>query len=380
MSTRVSARSLEQSGRLDRELEALPSDEELAERKGAGRGLTRPELATLIAFSKLELHDELIDSDVPEDPHLSGELATYFPDVLSERFGEQMREHRLRREITATQVVNNMLHGGGTTFAFRLREELGAKPSESARAYAVARDVFEMRPLWSQIEDLDNIVDAATRTRMLLDGRTLVERATRWLLRNRRRPLPIATTVAFFAPGAAALSRALPELLDPEEAGQLAQQLAAYVQAGVPEDVARRTAGLDSMFSALDIVEVARETGLAVDEVGAVHFRLGARLHIHWLRTRINELPREDRWSVLARAALREDLNTLHRALTAEVLGGTAADPDVGQRVEGWIAGNPVAERCLITLADIQLGHVFDLTTLAVGVREVRNLIQAPAT
>jgi len=288
-----------------------------------------------------------------------------------------MREHRLRREITATQVVNNVLHGGGTTFAFRLNEEMGALPSETARAYAVARDVFEMRPLWTQIEDLDNRVDAAAQIRMLLEGRTLVERATRWLLRNRRRPLPIAATVAFFEPGTAALYRALPRLLDVEQAEELAVRLAAYTQAGVPVDVAQRSASLAPMFSALDIVEVAHQLGLDVEAVAAVHFGLGARLHLHWLRARISELPRDDRWNALARAALREDLNTLHRSLTAEVVRGVAFPAEAPARIDAWVAGNPAAERCLVTLADIQTGLVFDLTTLAVGVREVRNLIQA---
>ncbi len=371
-------RGLEQAGRLDRGLEALPSDEAIAERKAAGKGLTRPELATLVAYSKLELHDELVDSDVPEDPHLSGELERYFPRVLSERFGAEMREHRLRREITATQVVNNVLHGGGSTFAFRLSEELGALPSETARAYAVARDVFEMRPLWSQIEGLDNRIDAAMQTRMLLDGRTLVERATRWLLRNRRRPLPIAATVAFFEPGAAALYRALPRLLDTEQAEQLALRLEEYANAGVPLEVAQRSASLAPMFSALDIVEVAHDLELDVEAVAAVHFRLGARLHMQWLRERISELPRDDRWNALARAALREDLNTLHRTLTADVARGAPSAAEADARIDTWIAGNPAAERCLTTLTDIQQGLVFDLTTLAVGVREVRNLIQAP--
>ena len=371
-------RSLEQAGRLDRELEALPSDEAIADRKAAGMGLTRPELATLVAYSKLELHDELVDSDVPEDPHLSGELARYFPRVLSARFGAELREHRLRREITATQVVNNVLHGGGSTFAFRLSEELGALPSETARAYAVARDVFEMRPLWAQIEDLDNKVDAATQIHMLLAGRTLVERATRWLLRNRRRPLPIAATVASFERGAATLYAALPGLLDVDQAQELARLLEQYVQAGVPVAVAQRSASLAPMFSALDIVEVAHIQGVEVETVAAVHYRLGARLHLHWLRERISRLPRDDRWNALARAALREDLNTLHRALTAEVARGVPSAADAAAAIDTWIAGNPAAERCLVTLTDIQTGLVFDLTTLAVGVREVRNLIQAP--
>src|SRR6059058_5083113 len=123
-------------------------------RSGSGGGLTRPELATLVAFSKLDLYRELLESDVPEDPYLSAELEAYFPAPLPERFGKRLREHRLRREITATQVVNNVLHGGGTTFVFRLREETCERPSDIARAYTVAREIFQMRPQWMEIHAL----------------------------------------------------------------------------------------------------------------------------------------------------------------------------------------------------------------------------------
>ena len=138
---------------------------------------------------------------MPEDPHLSGELERYFPAPLPERFADQIRGHRLRREIIATQVINNMEHGGGITFAFRLHEESGAPASEIARAYAAARDIFAMRTQWAEIEALDNKVAAEVQVDMLLEGRRLVERGSRWLLAHRARPLDIGTTVHFFAPG-----------------------------------------------------------------------------------------------------------------------------------------------------------------------------------
>src|ERR687893_184760 len=160
---------LEASRKLNRELEALPGGEEMAERKREHGGLTRPELAVALAYSKIDLYAELLDSDVPEDPHLSAELDRYFPDPLPERFGDLMRAHRLRREIIATQVINNMEHGGGIAFAFRLNEESGAPPSEIARAYAAARDTFDMRAQWAEIEALDNEVAAEVQLRMLLE-------------------------------------------------------------------------------------------------------------------------------------------------------------------------------------------------------------------
>jgi glutamate dehydrogenase len=369
-------RYLETSRNLDRELEALPAEDELTERKQDHKGLVRPELAALLAYAKIDLYRELLDSDVPEDLYLSAELQDYFPAPLPERFGERMGGHRLRREIVATAVVNNLLHGGGTTFAFRIHEESGAPASDIARAYTVAREVFGMRPQWREIERLDNAIPAELQVEMLLEGRKLVERGTRWLLRNRRRPLDIAATVEYFAPGAEVLYGSVAQLLG-AEGGPVTQRAAELEAAGVPATLAGRVAGLGWMVAALDIVDVAGEAGLDAELVAEVHFRLGSQLELHWLGEKILALPRADRWSALARAALRDDLFALHRALTAEVLRDGPIGVDVEARVTEWVAANPAAERCLQTLADIRVGRVFDLTTLPVAVREVRNLIQA---
>ena len=371
-------RFLESRRNLNRELEALPDDEEIGERKREHGGLTRPELAVLLAYSKIDLNEALIDSDVPEDPYLSAELDRYFPSPLPERFGEHMRSHRLRRQIVATQVVNNMLHGGGTTFAFRLHEETGAPASQIARAYACAREIFEMRPLWAEIEALDQRCGADVQIDLLLEGRRLVERSSRWLLGNRPRELDIASTVAHFRPGAMGLYASVTRLLSPEDAEPLARRADELREQGVPEDLATRVAALPIMFSALDIVTVADEAELDVERVGAVHFRLGSRLGLHWLRDRIVALPRDNRWRARARAALRDDLYAIHRAITSEVLrsGSPGADPE--QLVDAWIHTNPASSRALQTIGDIRSGQSYDLTTLPVAVRELRNLISQP--
>ena len=371
-------RFLEQRRSLDRELEALPDDEEIGERKRDDRGLTRPEIAVVLAYSKIDLNEALLESDVPEDPYLSAELERYFPAPLPERFGDAMRSHRLGRQIVATQVVNNMLHGGGTTFAFRLHEETGAPASQIARAYACAREIFEMRPLWTEIEHLDTMCDASVQVELLLEGRRLVERASRWLLGNRPRQLDIASTVRHFRPGAMGLYASVTRLLSPEDAEPLARRADELRELGVPEDLATRVAALPTMFSALDIVIVADERELDVEHVGAVHFRLGSRLGLHWLRDRIVALPRDNRWRARARAALRDDLYAIHREITSDVLRSAPADGDPGQLVDGWIESNPASERALQTLGDIRSGQSYDLTTLPVAVREMRNLTEHP--
>jgi glutamate dehydrogenase len=368
-------RFFEQRLKLDRQLEALPDEEALAERKREHKGLTRPELAVLLALSKIYLYAELLDSGVPEDRYLSAELAAYFPDPLPERFGEQMRAHRLRREIAATRVVNNILHGGGTTFVFRVAEETGAAPSDIARAYTVAREIFRMRPLWAEIEALDTKVPAETQIQMLLEGRRLIERATRWLLRNRRRPLDIAETVGYFAPGVEQLYDSVGKLLGAPDAEPMLLQADTFEQQGVPPTLASRVAGLAAMFSGLDIVEIADECDAPLAEVAAIHFRLGSRLQLHWLRDRIVGLPRDNRWGALARAALRDDLSGIHRQLTAAVLRDTERGADPVRAADAWVAANPAGERFLQTLKDVRVGRVYDTTTLPVAIREARNLL-----
>ena len=374
-------RSLEQAGMLDRQLEALPDTETIAERRTAGHGLTQPELAVVLAYSKITLYAALLRSDLPEDAALADELARYFPAPLPERFGDRMQQHRLRREIIATRVTNDLVDRAGTTFVFRLHEDTGAPASDIARAYAVAREVFGVRALWSEIEALDLAVEAATQTAMLLESRRLVERATRWLLRNRHRPLEVAAEVDRFRAGADTVAAALPDILVAEEREAWDAQVEEFEGEGVSTELAGRLATLSALFSALDIVQVAAARRRSVDEVAALHFLLGGRLHLHWLAGRIAALPRDNRWQAMARAALRDDLFALHAELTADVLRPdtpAAEAPDAAGRLEAWLEANRTAvARCLEILAEIRAGGTFDLTTLPVALREVRNLIQA---
>jgi glutamate dehydrogenase len=368
--------ALEHAGSLNRELEFLPSDETLAERRSEGIGLTAPEFAILLSYTKITLYRQLLASDLPEDPYLSNELERYFPTPLRERFREQMRAHRLRREITATSVVNDLVNKGGPSFAFRLGEETGAAPADIARAYTTACEVFDMRSLWAEIEALDNRVEAQTQTRMLLDWRRLVERATRWFLRSRRPPLDISATVSYFSEGTSELTRRLSEFLldgDREAMDRATEQL---VEANVPPEVARRVAILGAMFSELDIVDIATATDEALEEVAATYFTLGDRLRLHWLRGHVEALPRENRWQALARAALRDDLYGQQTELTAEILRNTAPELPAHERIDAWVEANRAqVERALQVLTDISASGTFGLATLSVALREIRNLI-----
>src|ERR671910_609252 len=371
--------ALEHEGRLDRGLEFLPSDEELGERRSENKGLTAPELAILLSYSKITTYQDLLSSDAPEDPYLSRELERYFPTPLRERFREQIHEHRLHRQITATHVTNSLVNRNGPSFVFRLGEETGAAAPDIARAYMAAREIFDMRTLWDGVEALDNAVEARVQTRIMLDARKLVGRATRWLLRYRRPPLNIGATISHFSEGAAELSERIPGILldgDREAVANAAQRL---TDANVPPDLAQRAANLGPMFSALDITDVANSTGESLDTTAAVYFVLGDRLRLHWLRRHIEALPRDNRWRTLARSALRDDIYNQQAALAAEVLAETPKDKPADERIEEWIEANKgPADRTLQVLADINASGTFDLSTLSVALREIRNLITTP--
>jgi glutamate dehydrogenase len=367
---------LERTGLVDRSLENLPDDATLEARANAGIGLTSPEFAVLLAWTKIGLTHEILESDVPEDTHLSHELERYFPKPLRDRFQDEMGQHRLRREIIATVLVNKMVNRAGITFAHRMGEEIASPASDIVRAHTVATHVFSMPGFWQDVEALDNVVSTEVQTRMLLKGRQLVERATRWLLTSRRAPLDIAATVRAFEPGATTVVAGLPELLSPAEAESLRVVADSYTAQGVPPALAQRVAGFGAAYSALDVVEVAGATGRPVEEVAAVYFALDSVLELGLLRDQILALPRTDRWQTLARAALRDDLNATQAALTASVLGITeVGEPE--KRIAAWTELNSAAvARAGQVLDDIVAGEVYDVATLSVALRQLRGLTQ----
>ena len=367
--------ALEREGRLDRALEFLPDKERIAERRAAGGGLTAPELSVLLAYVKIKLFQELLDSELPDDAFFARELQMYFPTHMRERFSGQIAQHRLSREIISTVTANGLANRMGITFAFRLGEETGSNAGEIARAYTIAKEVFEMESLCAGVEALDNQVRAQDQTYMLLESRRLVERAARWLLRNRPGPLEVRANIEHFAPGVEEVERLLSELLVSSSLRQLKTSTNKLVKAGVPEALAHRVSKFTELFSALDIVEVASGGGHSIEEVGAVYFRLGDALELHWLRDQVVGLPRDNRWQALARDALRDDLYSQEAGLTADVLRSSVNGGDAKSRIDEWTKGNRLAvSRCQQVLSDLKAGGGADFAMMSVAMREIRSL------
>ncbi|MFD3931589.1 NAD-glutamate dehydrogenase [Streptomyces sp. NPDC058614] len=370
-------RTLVREGHLDRALEFLPTDRQIRERLNSGQGLTGPETAVLLAYTKITVSDALLATTLPDDPYLQRLLHAYFPTALREKFREQIDGHALRREIVTTVLVNDTVNTGGTSFLHRLREETGASLEEIVRAQTAARAIFESSKVWDAVEALDNVVAADVQTRIRLHSRRLVERGTRWLLNNRPQPLQLAETIGFFSDGVEQVWSELPKLLrgaDLEWYQQIYDELSG---AGVPDELATRVAGFSSAFPTLDIVAVADRTGKDPMGVAEVYYDLADRLGITQLMDRIIELPRADRWQSMARASIREDLYAAHAALVADVLsvGNGTSTPE--QRFKAWEERNAaILSRARTTLEEIRSSDSFDLANLSVAMRTMRTLLR----
>ena len=251
---------LEKSGKLNRALEYLPTDDEFAERRAKGAALTPPEGAVLLAYSKIWLYDELLASHQLDDPWVETALSRYFPNALRERYAGYLPRHPLKREIISTHVINSMTNRVGSTYVHRLMETTGAKPHEIVRAYLLTREIFGFVELWKSIEALDNQVGDAVQTAMLIDSSRLIERGTTWFLRSRRLGDDMAATIAQFSPRVEALATRLTQLRDPAERARVDSAVSAYAASGVPIALAERVVALDTLYSPLDIVEVADAT------------------------------------------------------------------------------------------------------------------------
>ncbi|HEY0937132.1 MAG TPA: NAD-glutamate dehydrogenase [Trebonia sp.] len=369
-------RQLLRQNRVSLETDGLPDEKEIAARRSAGTGLTTPELAVLLAHTKIAAGQQVLASDLPDDPYLRSTLAGYFPAPLRDRFADQLGGHRLRREIITTSVINEMVDTGGSTFLFRLGEETGMEVPDITRAWLVAQEVFGLRAFWQQVEALAGTVDVDARIAVVLEARKLVERTTRWLLLNRRPPFGISETVSFLSTGTAAVRSAIPKLLSGRDLAGFEERRASFTSRGVPAGLADEVAAMVPSYSAFDIVTSAAAAAHGVEETAAVYFLLADRLQLGRLRDLIVALPRDDRWSSASRSALRDDLYAAHAALTRDVLAAGGIAAGTAERIAVWEAQNSAAvSRAAATLAEIWESNRFTFTTLSVAVRVIRSLV-----
>ncbi len=368
-------RTLERSGDLDRALEYLPSEEEIAERRKAGEGLTRPELAVTLSYGKIWLYKALIQSDVPEDPYLSGELSRYFPAPVQARFEAGIKRHRLRREIIATAITNSLINRMGPVFPIRAQDDTGADPAAIARAYTVAREVLRIREVWAGIEALDTAVDARVQYDAMFRAGALLRHASYWLLENRRGGLDIERAVARYAAPVGTLIEGLHAMVAGAERARLEERHARLVELRVPERLASRVAALDTLTCAFDLAEIAAAARVDVAFAARAYFDVGERIDLAWIRERIESLVADGHWQAVARHALLDNLYSLQRRIAGSVLAQRGRSAEV--RVAAWMQERTAAVDALKRIiVDLRVGSPPDFATLSVALAAVRRLAQ----
>ena len=368
-------RALERSGDLNRQLEYLPSDEDIAERRKAGEGLTRPELAITLSYGKIWLYKALIHSDVPEDTYLAAELTRYFPAPVQQRFAARIRRHRLRREIISTAITNSLINRMGPVFPVRAQDDTGAQPAAIARAYTIAREVFAVREIWAQIEALDDLSPADVQYTAMFQTTRLLRHVSYWLLENRRADLDIERAVRRYAAPVAQLSQRLGAALSATERARMNTQRSQLIEQHVPEALASRLAALEFLHCALDLVETATAAHRDVGFAAKAYFDIGERIGLTWIKDQIETLAAEGHWQAVARSTLSDNLFALQRRITAAVLACRGRSPDA--RVDDWLARHAVpVESLKRVVVDLRTGAAPDFATLSVALQAVRRLVQ----
>ena len=370
-------RALEKQGELDRAVEFLPDDEELEDRKARKIGLTRPEIAVLLAYAKMTLYQDLLDSDVPDDPWLVRDIGLYFPPLLTKKYHDYLVNHRLRREITATYITNSLINRAGPTFINDLMDETGATPARIARAYLICRRVFALRQYWAAIEALDNVIPASVQTELNLAILNLIKRGTLWFIEKSGRTLDVEHSVRTFEPGIAELSKSVGKYLSEELTRDVENDTASYRDKNVPEKLARGVAQLEVLFAGCDIVRIAQRGGESVGDTAKAYYAIGARFGFDWLRSIADGIGAENEWQSMAVSAMVDELYDQQARLTGRIIDTAGGAMAVDGVLEAWEdAHDHDVSRVNQTLQDLRRADSIDLAMLSVATRHIRALIE----
>lgn len=361
---------LEAEGRLDRAIEFLSSDEVIEQRMAAGTGMTRPELSVILAYGKMWVYEQLLDSDLPDDPYFANELRKYFPDQLAGEFFDEMTRHRLHREIISTYLTNSVVNRLGIEAIFRLFEETDQGVAILSRAYAIVRDIFQISDSWETLESLDNQVDAVTLLQLELRIRAVMEQGIVWLINAFGSELQVADTIERF-------QNSVAELIQPQ--GIIATQFESHLEQDVTEltdlgldnDNAQIFAILPYAIDALDTALLAEKYDRPVEEIAQLYFEVYQNLHIDWLMLQVEQLPQQDHWDRRARYALFNELSRSLRQMMTTLL----SQQQPVDALQQWQQTHQQAIDTMASQMSKLNGTQVSLSALSVMISEINKLI-----
>lgn len=366
---------LEQHGFLDRSVEFLPGGKQITERRAQHIGLTRPEIAVMLSYSKLSLYSDIKDSQMVRDDYFVDDLLRYFPEAMRERFREEICAHRLRPAIVATMITNSIINRAGITFVHRIVEESGVHPCDVARAYCLSRDAFKLRGVWSEIESLGYQLDARTQSDLFIAVQHFLETMTRWFLQHCSEPIQISETMQDYAEGIETFSACFEQLISKTLRKAFNQQKSAYEKRNVPQSLARQIASLEVMTSACDVVMVANQEGLTVETVGKVYFELGAGLRLGWLRRSARKLAAEGYWDRLAIESTTREFYQQQRRLTAIAVREDCQDGVCQSAFDRWYQRHDrILSRYYNFISDLKSQEQVTLAMLVIALRKIEAI------
>jgi len=369
---------MESVGGLDRALEFIPTDAQLDERKLEGKGLTRPELSVLVSYAKADLKQNLADTKLVDDSYMLKAVRKAFPTRIREEYAQSMNNHQLRKELLATQLANNIVNLMGPTFVRRLQESTGAKACDIARAYVVARDIFDVTERWKAIEALEFKVSVQVQFEMQQRIIRLVRQATRWFLKNRRTGFDVAVEVENFKAPFAAIESKMETLLSGE---QLVEYQTAYERAlsrGKGEEIARFVAAVPRLYSLLGIIDQCNAAGSCVETLAESFFTLGERSYLHWFNRAITDMSVNSHWQALAREAYIDDLEWQQRKIARSITSYLDDDRDFEKAFSEWSANTgPMIVRWRTMIDELKSHETIDMAMFTVALRELLDLAES---
>ena len=370
--------AMESSGKLNRQLEFLPEEELLLERRANNKGLTRPELSVLISYVKSQLKEELVTTSVPDDAYMLNAVETAFPQRLRDEYNGLIHGHRLRKEIIATQLANDLVNHMGITFVDRLCHTTGVSSGDVVRAYVTARDIFEVSDFWQQIEALDYQVSADVQMELMVEIMRLVRRACRWFIRNRRSLIEPAVEIANFKATVSQLRKALPDIVRGEISQARDQACEDYISKGVPKGLASCIASARELYPFLGIIEAAQSMNASVDTVAEMSFSIADKLELDWFSKQISELKTDNYWQAMARESYRDDLEWQLRTLTVGAMRHICEKGDVAGCIDRWMDQQSLlVARWRAMLAELHATDIHEFAMYSVAIRELLDLAQS---
>jgi glutamate dehydrogenase len=374
-------RDLERRNKLNRGVEFLPDDEDLRRRAQDGECLARPELAVLLAYAKLDLDPELLESELPDDPYFASVLAGYYPRAAVERVPQELANHRLKREIISTVLTNRIVNLAGPVFVHRMKEVSGASAARVARAFAVAEGAFALDALKSRIDALDYKVAAELQTEMYIEIAELLRRLGLWFLTNVPANADLSESVSRYRAGIEALRGTFSSLVSDYEMEDTMAHIERLMQAGVPEELAHDIAALPLWSTAPEIAQLAHARSLDIDLVAGAYFSIGGIVGLDRLRGLASRINAGEHWDRLAIRRIVDDLYTSQRALTSQALQGFENERVDRTRMEGSKAAEAWAEehadalnRTRNFLSELERGGELSIARLTLANSQIREL------